>query len=45
MSKNIFYNITNIKDDSLIVYNFKKNYFEYKKSDNINLNIQNNKYN
>ena len=41
MSNNNFYNITNIKDDSLIVFNFKKNYFQYEKSNNVNLNIQN----
>lgn len=44
MSNNNFYNITNIKDDNLLVLDFETNKFQYKKSKDVNLNIQNNKY-
>ena len=44
MSKHNFYNITNIKDNYLLIYNFKNNRFQYKNTDDINLNIQNDIY-
>jgi hypothetical protein len=44
MSKDNFYNITNIKDDNLLVYSFKNKRFSCKKKKDINFNIQNDKY-